>query len=120
MARPVSFVQRFVAGCAICQSTKINTHSTVPGLFPLSVEFLLLFQSISVDLITGLPLSEGFDSILVVVDHSLTKGVNFLHCPTIIDTAGVAQLVFKYVFSWFRLHSKCISDRGTQFASAFA
>ena len=36
------------------------------------------FAHCSMDLITDLPLSDGFDSILVVVDHGLTKGAILL------------------------------------------
>ena len=30
-----SFIRRFVAGCALCQQMKVNTHPTVPTLSPL-------------------------------------------------------------------------------------
>ena len=55
-----------------------------------------------------------------MVDHSLTKGVIYCPCRKDIDAAGVAQLFFAHVFPQFDLHSKVISDRGPQFASAFA
>ena len=32
------------------------------------------------DMITDLPLSNGYDSILAVVDHGLTKGVILIPC----------------------------------------
>ena len=73
----------------------------------------------SVDLITGLPNSHGYGSVMVVVDHGLTKGVIYCPCTKNIDSKGVAQLFFTNVFPQFSLHSKVISDRGLQFASAF-
>ena len=57
---------------------------------------------------------------MVVVDHGLTKGVIYCPCTKNIDSKGVAQLFFTYVFPQFGLHSKVISDRGPQFALAFA
>ena len=75
---------------------------------PVAVEPLPPFYSVLVGLITGLPPSDGFDSVLVMANHGLTKGVNFLPCHKTINTAGVALLFFKYVFPCFRLHSKCI------------
>ena len=36
------------------------------------------------------------------------------------DTNGIAQLFFDHVFKHFGLHDTLISDRGLQFASAFA
>ena len=115
-----TFLRRFISGCADCQAAKVNTHPTIPGLSPLAVEHPLPFSSISVDLITGLPDSHGHDSVMVTVDHGLMKGVIYCPCTKNIDSEGVAQLFFTNVFPQFGLHSKIISDRGPQFASAFA
>jgi len=78
------------------------------------------FAQLSVDLITDLPESQGFDSVMVVVDHGLTKGVIITPCNKTITAEGVAKLFFSKVFSRFGLHDKLISDRGPQFASKFA
>jgi hypothetical protein len=50
-----------------------------------SPERQLPFQTISVDLITDLPVSRGFDSILTVVDHGCSKAAVFLPCQKAID-----------------------------------
>ena len=68
----------------------------------------------------GLPNFHRYDSVMVVVDHGLMKGVIYCPCTKNIDAEGVAQLFFANVFPQFGLHSKVISDRGPQFASAFA
>ena len=115
-----TFLRKFISGCADCQAAKVNTHPMTPGLSPLAVEHPLPFSSISVDLITGLPDSHGYDSVMVMVDHGLTKGVIYCPCTKNIDSKGVAQLFFTNVFPQFGLHSKIISDRGPQFTSAFA
>ena len=115
-----TFLRKFISGCADCQAAKVNTHPTITGLSPLAAEHPLPFSSISVDLITGLPDSHGYDSVMVVVDHGLTKGVIYCPCTKNIDSEGVAQLFFTNVFPRFGLHSRMISDRGPQFASAFA
>ena len=99
---------------------KVNTHPTIPALSPLSSTCSRPFQQLSVDIVTGLPPSAGFDSLLVVVDHGLSKGVILTPCNKTIDAKGVAELFFKYVFLRFGLHDALISDRGLQFASAFA
>ena len=70
----------------------------VPGLTPLAIKLSLPFSSISVNLITGLPDSNGFDSVMVVVDHGLSKGVIYCPCTKDIDMAGVTQLFFTLVF----------------------
>ena len=114
------FVRKYVEGCATCQQNKSNTHPTVPPLTLIKSHASHPFQQVSCDLITDLPTSSGFDSLLVVVDHGLTKGV--ILCPTkkTITAEGVAALFFHKVYLRFGLYDKIISDRGPQFASAFA
>ena len=55
-----------------------------------------------------------------MVDHGLTKGV--ILCPTkkTATAEGIATLFFHKVYTRFGLYEKIISDRGPQFASAFA
>ena len=72
------------------------------------------------DLITDLPPSGSFDSVIVIVDHGLTKGVILCPCNKNIDAAGVAKLFFLHVFRHYSLYDRCISDWGPQFALAFA
>ena len=114
-----TFLRKFISECANCQAAKVNTHPTVPGLSPLAVKTPLPFSSISVDLIMGLPDSHRCDSVMVMVDHGLTKGVIYCPCTKNIDAAGIAKLFFTNVFPQFSLHSKVISDKGPQFTSAF-
>ena len=114
-----TFMRRFIAGCAICQQMKVNTHLMIPALFPLPSSCTHPFQQLSVDLITNLPLSNGFNSLLVMVNHSLLKGVILTPCNKTINAKGVAELFFKNVFLRFGLHDHLVSDQGPQFASAF-
>ena len=103
----------------MCQQAKANTHPTSPPLVPIPSSYPCPFQQISCDLITDLPPSQGFDSLLVVVDHGLTKGV--ILCPTkkTATAKGIATLFFHKVYTHFGLYEKIISDRRLQFASAF-
>ena len=105
-----SFVCRYVEGCALCQQNKVNMHPTIPPLSPTKSVACRPFQQISCDLITDLPISSGFDSLLVVVDHGLTKGV--ILCPTkkSVTAKGIASLFFHKVFLRFGLFDKVISD----------
>ena len=68
------------------------------------------------DLITDLPLSEGFDSILVVVNQGLSKGVILMPCNKTITSEGTAKLLLENLYKWFGLPDTIISDRGPQFA----
>ena len=69
------------------------------------------------DMITDLPLLNGYDSILVVVDHSLMKGVIFIPCNKSLTVDQCAKLFLDNVYKQFGLIDKIISDRGPQFAA---
>ena len=115
-----SFVKHFVNSCAVCQQNKVNTHFTVPLLTPIQSTTALSFKQLSVDLITNLPTSNGHDSIVVIVDHSLMEGVILTPCSKTIDATSITQIFLNNVFKHFSLHDMFISDCGPQFASAFA
>jgi hypothetical protein len=115
-----TYVRKYVDGCAICQQMKVITHPTTPPLTPIPSSATRPFSQISVDLITDLPVSNGYDSVMVVVDHGLTKGVILSPCKKTITAEGVAHLFHTNVFKRFGLYDKIISDRGPQFASKFA
>ena len=61
------FVHKYVDRCAICQSTKNLTHQTRPPIYPLETTNVP-WCFISMDFITDLPKSKGYDSINVAVD----------------------------------------------------
>ena len=62
------------------------------------------------DLITDLPLSDGFDSILVMVDCGLMKGVILLPCNKMITAEQVANLLLENLYKQFGLPDEIISD----------
>ncbi|THH00881.1 hypothetical protein EW145_g7016 [Phellinidium pouzarii] len=112
------FVKNFINGCAACQQMKINTHPTTPPLTPIPADpSALPFQSVSIDFITDLPLSNSFDSLMVIVDHDSSKGIVLCPCNKTIDALGTALLYHQNVYRRFGLPKRIISDRGPQFAS---
>jgi len=71
---------------------------------------------ISADFITKLPLAQGYDSILVVVDR-LTKMVHFIPTTEKTSAEGLAQLFRDNVWKLHSLPKSIISDRGPQFVA---
>jgi transposase InsO family protein len=69
------------------------------------------------DLITDLPPTEGSDSILVVVDQGLSKGV--ILCPTtkMVTMDRISDLLHENLYKRFGLPDKMLSDREPQFAA---
>jgi len=85
------FVKNYVAGCAICQQMKINTHPSSPGLILMKGQKdVKLFSQVTCDFITDLPESDGFDSLMVVVDRGSTKGVISIPCNNTINAMLIA------------------------------
>ena len=66
---------------------------------------------------TNLPPSGGYNSILSVVDHSLTKGVILIPCIKTFLALNMTQTLLDQVYKRFGLLDKIISNWGPQFAS---
>ncbi|VFQ78707.1 unnamed protein product [Cuscuta campestris] len=83
-------VRAFLAACVPCQATKYSTQKPVGLLQPLPVPDRV-WDSASMDFITGLPPSRGYTAILVVVDR-LSKYSHFGPLPAGFDAPRVAAL----------------------------
>jgi len=68
------------------------------------------------DFITKLPLAQGYDSILVVVDR-LTKMVHFIPTTEKTSAEGLARLFRDNVWKLHGLPESIISNRGLQFVA---
>ena len=74
-------VMDYVQGCADCQRNKINTRPTKAPISPIFPKpEAMPFETITLDFITKLPISQGYDSILTVTDHDCTKATIFIPC----------------------------------------
>jgi hypothetical protein len=77
------------------------------------------FNMIAMDLITQLPPSNGYNTILTIVDQGCSHAALFLPCSMTIMGKGIAKLYLQNVFPWFGVPSKMISDRDPRFTSNF-
>jgi transposase InsO family protein len=108
-------VEIYVRGCATCQRTKPSRQR--PQGFLQSLEISDgPWTSISMDFVEELPASNGYNSILVVVDR-LTKYATFIPTTTKLSTAGLVDLIVDNVVSRHGLPTSIISDRGSKFTS---
>jgi hypothetical protein len=113
-----NFIKNYVKGCAQCQQFKIRRNPTKVPLMPIQgPKTTEPFKQISMDFITDLPETDGFDSILSVVDHGLLKGVILIPTMKTIDAKGTAKLLLDNLHKRFGLPDSVISDRGPQFAA---
>ena len=92
------FLKKYIDGCATCQQMKPNTHPTVAPLMPIKSHAHRPFQQITMDFIMDLPLSDGFDSIFVVVDQGLSKGVILIPCNKTVTALQTTNILIREVF----------------------
>src|SRR5258708_18566082 len=72
------------------------------------------------DLITDLPKSKEYNSVLTIVDQGCSKAAKFIPCNKMIDRPGVAQLYLTHLVPLFGLPKRIISNRDPRFTSQFA
>ena len=87
------YTAKYVKGCNLCKLCNwTKTFPTAPAgkLMPNGIPYHW-WQIILVDLITELPQSHSYDSILVTVDR-LSKGAHFIPTMSNITSLGVTQL----------------------------
>ena len=114
-------VKDYVKGCTHCQRNKVNNQSKRAPLNPIFAKpGALPFETIAMDFIVKLPLSNGFNSILTITDHNCTKAVILIPCNETITAEGVAKLYLEHVFKRVGLPKTLIHDQDTRFMSSFA
>lgn len=111
------YVAAYVKGCDKCNRTKIFPAKPVGKLVPTQIP-QDIWDIITVDLITGLPESAGYNAIMVVVDR-LSKLLHAIPTTDTVTAEGVARLFKDYVWKHHGLPLQVISDRGPQFVAKF-
>ena len=76
------------------------------------------WENISMDFVTGLPKSKGYDSIFVVVDM-LTKMTHLFPVHKDDSAKDIAHVFMKGIFVYHGLPRRIISDRDSKFTSNF-
>ena len=102
-------------GCDQCQRMKNRAKMPAGKLKPNEVPEKL-WQHILVDFIMKLPLSKGYNSILVVCDR-FSKMSHFVVTTEKTTAEGLVRLFRDNMWKLHRLLESVISDRGTQFAA---
>ena len=110
-------IDRFVCNCHICQRSRTSIHAPFGITLPLPIPNCA-WEDVCMDYVVGLLLSEGYNSVLVIVCR-LTKMRHMIPCR---DTCTAEELPDLYLRNIARQHGllkTIISDKGIQFVVRF-
>ena len=111
-------IREMLRKCVSCQSAKHSTKASRLPLQPLDVPSEP-WESVSMDFIVELPMTErGFDALMVVVDR-LTKFCILIPTTTNASARDVAFAFLNNVVCRFGIPKSIVSDRDPKFTSAF-
>jgi hypothetical protein len=110
-------VEHFVHQCEICQKAKHNTQHPAGLLQPLPIP-QGAWQEVTMDFVEGLPTSEHFNAIVVVLDR-LTKYAHFIPVKHPYNAQGIAKLFLDNVVKLHGLPCSIVTDRDPIFLSTF-
>jgi hypothetical protein len=86
-------IARYVCDCHNCRQSKLTHHAPYGVLKPLPLPNQP-WEELSMDIVTGLPLSEGFDTIMVIIDR-LTKQQHLVPCHKTTNAKDVAKIYLR-------------------------
>jgi hypothetical protein len=112
-----TYVKDYIKTCNTCCRAKTSKSAKSGELQPLPIP-KGPWKDVSMDFVTDLPPSRGFDSILVIVDR-FTKMGHFIPCNKTVTAEQTANLFIQNILRLHGAPSSIVSDRGVQFTSHF-
>lgn len=103
-------IELYLRNCHSCQQAKAVQHSPLGNLKPLPAP-QQPWQEVSIDFVNGLPVSEGFNIIMVIVDR-LTKMRDLVPCHKTTNALARAQLYLDHMWKHHSLPDALVLDRG--------
>jgi len=111
------YVQNYVKGCHTCAQHKHRNWKTLGLMMPLPTPDGP-WEWTQSDHITGLPTSQGYDAIYVVMDR-LTKMSHFIPTTTRATAEELVQLHLRHVWKHHRVPRVHNTDRGSLFTADY-
>lgn len=109
-------MENFVKQCVVCQQAK-HENCKLPGLLcPLPIPDGA-WQDLTMDFVEGLPKSDGYNAILVVVDR-FTKYAHFFPLKYLFTAMQVAKVILNNIIKLHGIPRTIISDRDQIFTSS--
>jgi hypothetical protein len=110
-------VVMYIQACDSCIRLKHSNQAPAGLMLPINIPSRP-WEEITYNLIVGLPMSDGYDAVLTVVDHFL-KMVHYIPTTSRATAIDVANLFINFVWKLHGLPKKTISDRGPSFNAKF-
>ncbi|KAL0159635.1 hypothetical protein M9458_043360, partial [Cirrhinus mrigala] len=110
-------VLEYVQACNICARSKTANSPSTGELQPLRIP-KRPWSHISVDFVTGLPDSQGKNTILTTVDR-FSKAVHLVALTGLPSAKTTAELILEHVVRLHGFPKDIVSDRGPQFTAKF-
>ncbi|KAI2661861.1 Transposon Tf2-6 polyprotein [Labeo rohita] len=110
-------VQEYVQACTICARSKTTNTPSTGELQPLPIP-KRPWSHISIDFVTGLPDSQGKNTILTIVDR-FSKAVHLVALTGLPSAKDTAELILEHVVRLHGFPKDIVSDRGPQFTAKF-
>ena len=110
-------VREYIEACLVCARNKTSSRARMGLLQPLPFPSRL-WLDISIDFVTGLPVTQGNTTVLTVVDH-LSKMVKFIALLKLLSAKETAEVMMNIVFLVHGFPRDIVSEQGPQFMSRF-
>jgi len=110
-------IQGYIPSCTECQHNKSWTMKPAGSLHPLAI-LDGCFRSVAMDFIRPLPVDNGFDCILTLMDH-LGADIQIILCRTDMGAEEIAGLFFNCWYCENGCSNEIISDQDKIFMSKF-
>ncbi len=110
-------IEVYIHACKTCQQTKSSTQAKVAPLHP-NVISSWPWTHISINMVTGLPMCNGYDAILMIID-CFSKEIIPIVCSTELSSEGWVKILCDEVYAKHRMPQVVISDWGTVSVSKF-
>ena len=110
-------MESYVKTCLVCQQNKLEQKSPTGLLQPLSIPNRP-WVNVSMDFIIGFLKTDGFGSIMVVVDRFFKYGT-FIPATKECPTKEAAQLFLKHVVKYWGVPWSIVSDQYGRFSRGF-
>ncbi|KAI2655102.1 Transposon Tf2-9 polyprotein [Labeo rohita] len=110
-------VQEYVLACNTCARSKNPNAPSTGELQPLPIP-KRPWTHISIDFVSGLPESQGKNTILTIVDR-FSKAVHLVALSGLPTAKTTAELILEHVVRLHGFPQDIVSDRGPQFTAKF-